>query len=335
VNVFANIVDFSDYVWLVLGTTVLSMLLTRQFVSLAVHKSWTVEPNERSSHSDDKPFGGGGVVISVALAAWLIFGKPTDPVGLGVLAATIGLAIISWIDDLKMVHFGLRLSLQVIAVSLVLWLLPADQRILSDDWPLLMERVITGFGWIWLINLYNFMDGIDGLAATETIAICIGLAIVGMIIGLPTNLLILAVVLGGATLGFLPWNWHRSKIMLGDLGSIPIGFLLGFLLLNLAIRGYVLAALILPLYFVTDASITLVRRMLERKKFWQPHREHFYQRTVQAGLTHDQVVLKVIVTNIILICTAFWSISQPLWAALLAFAAVAFLMIHFHLLSKG
>ena len=318
-----------------LAITALSALLTRSFITVATNRGWTVEPNERSSHTTSKPIGGGVAVISVALATWLIFGVPIDPVGLAVLAGAIGLGIISWIDDLIMVSPAFRLSLQIVAVAVVLMLLPVEQRILSDDWPLLIERVLTGFFWVWLINLYNFMDGIDGLAACETIAICLGLVIIGNIIGLPTDMLILAVALGGATLGFLPWNWHNSQIMLGDVGAIPIGYLIGFLLLNLAFKGYVVAALILPLYFLTDASFTLIHRFLRGEKFWMPHKEHFYQKVVQSGDSHDHVVLKIIATNIVLLCAAYWSISEPLWAAVVAVAAVTILMVQFHIRAKA
>ena len=334
-GIFENMTEYLAYAWMFLAVTALSALLTRRFIAVAINRRWTVEPNERSCHSDVKPIGGGVAVISITLAAWLIFGAPIDPVGLAVLAGAIGLGIISWIDDLITVRPALRLSLQIAAVAVVLMLLPAEQRILSDDWPLLIERVLTGFFWVWLINLYNFMDGIDGLAACETIAICLGLVIIGNIVGLPTDTLILAVALGGATLGFLPWNWHNSRIMLGDVGAIPIGYLIGFLLLNLAFKGYVVAALILPLYFLTDASLTLIRRIFRGENFLKPHKEHSYQKVVQSGDSHDHVVIKIIATNIVLICAAYLSMSEPLWAALVAVAAVIILMIQFHIRARA
>ena len=307
------------------------MLISRQLISLALRNGWTVETNNRSSHDGVNLIGGGAAVVFPALATWLVFTQPIGLVDLAVLAGAVALAIVSWIDDRKMVHPGLRLALHIIAVALVLSVLPAEQRILPDDWPLLIERLLTGFCWVWIINLYNFMDGIDGIAACETIAICLGLFLIGNITLLPADMLILAVALGGASLGFLPWNWHPSRIMLGDLGAIPIGFLIGFLLLKLAIEGYLIAALILPLYFLVDASITLLRRILSGEKFWHPHKEHFYQRMVQAGHSHDRIVLKVIGANIILIGVALWSISQPLWAAIVAIGVVAVLLVHFHL----
>ena len=113
-----------------------------------------------------------------------------------------------------------------------------------------------------------------------------------------------ALVLTGAALGFLVWNWSPAKVFMGDVGSIPLGFALGWLLFGTAAAGLWMAALLLPLYFVTDASLTLLRRLLAGKPVLQAHREHFYQRAIQGGRSHAAVARLVIAANAVLIALA-------------------------------
>jgi UDP-N-acetylmuramyl pentapeptide phosphotransferase/UDP-N-acetylglucosamine-1-phosphate transferase len=127
--------------------------------------------------------------------------------------------------------------------------------------------------------------------------------------------------------GFLPWHWEPAKIFLGEVGSVPLGYLLGWLLLLFASQGFWAPALILPLYFLADASLTLVRRALRHPRPWEPHREHAYQRAVQGGWRHAQVVRRVVLCNLILIGLAWWAVTGHPWRALLgSFLTVALLL---------
>jgi UDP-N-acetylmuramyl pentapeptide phosphotransferase/UDP-N-acetylglucosamine-1-phosphate transferase len=123
--------------------------------------------------------------------------------------------------------------------------------------------------------------------------------------------------------GFLVWNWHPARLFLGDVGSVPLGFALGWLLLHAAIAGYWAAALILPLYYLADATITLGRRALRGAKIWQAHREHFYQRAVARGRGHDAVVGAIAVGNVVLIGCALIAEGTDGAIKLLAIAAAA------------
>jgi len=127
-----------------------------------------------------------------------------------------------------------------------------------------------------------------------------------------------------AALGFLVWNWSPARIFLGDVGSVPLGYVLGFLLNRLALGGQWQAALILPAYFLADASITLLRRLLRGERVWQAHREHFYQRAVQQGLGHDAVVLRVVAADIVLIACA-WAAARGWGFVALGVAALTVL----------
>jgi UDP-N-acetylmuramyl pentapeptide phosphotransferase/UDP-N-acetylglucosamine-1-phosphate transferase len=130
----------------------------------------------------------------------------------------------------------------------------------------------------------------------------------------------------GAAFGFLPWNWQPARIFLGDVGSVPLGYALGWLLLSLAAAGAWAAALILPLYYLADATLTLMRRLARGERVWQAHREHFYQRATQAGRSHAAVVSLVALADAVLIALALGSARWP-WAMLAAaVAAVALLL---------
>ena len=157
--------------------------------------------------------------------------------------------------------------------------------------PPALDMAAAALLWVWFVNLYNFMDGIDGLAGSETAAIGIGLALFAVVgTGGDPALAAPAAAIAAAAIGFLVWNWAPARIFLGDVGSVPLGYLLGFLLLATAARGYWKFALILPLYFLADATITLLRRLARGERVWLPHREHFYQQAVQRGLGHAAVV---------------------------------------------
>ena len=136
-----------------------------------------------------------------------------------------------------------------------------------------------------------------------------------------------------AALGFLRWNWHPARIFLGDVGSVPLGFLLGWLLLSLAASGHPVPALILPMYFLADATITLVRRAARGEKIWEAHREHFYQLAVQSGLRHDQVSGIIMIANIFLIALVFVAMLGSPGPAV--WAAVAAVMLLLFFLAKG
>jgi UDP-N-acetylmuramyl pentapeptide phosphotransferase/UDP-N-acetylglucosamine-1-phosphate transferase len=192
--------------------------------------------------------------------------------------------------------------------------------------PPLADRLAAAFLWLWFLNLFNFMDGIDGISGVEAASVGLGLALVAVLGGLAAELVALPVLLAAAALGFLAWNRPPAKLFLGDVGSVPLGYLLGWLLLSSAAAGQWAAALILPLYYLADATVTLAKRGLRGAKVWQAHREHFYQRAVQGGLSHGAVVLRVLVCNVGLVVFALLATAGWPWPAL-AGAALAVLIL--------
>lgn len=313
---------------------VVSFIATRGAVAFARHFNWTAKSNKRSSHVGTLAFGGGIPVVVLTLGGWVYQIFPLNSLEITVLSGAIGLAVVSLIDDLKPLSATMRIGFQAIVVIACLYVMPMEKAIIPVGWPLIIDRLVVALCWLWFINLFNFMDGIDGLAGVETISIAFGLVVVGAVVSMPSSVVLLAIVLAAAAVGFLPWNWHRAKIMLGDVGSVPIGFLLGYMLIEMAVAGYLLVALILPAYFVVDASFTLLRRMLRGEKIWQAHREHFYQQAT-SSFGHDKVVILVVVANAILIGMAYWSLSQPLFGAIGAILTIAVLIIRLRKMSKA
>jgi len=287
-----------------IATGVFCWLATGALIPILRRRDVLDYPNQRSSHIAPTPRGGGIAMTGSVLLAWIALGHaglaPSNVISI-VIGTTL-LAVLSWIDDLRGLSPGVRLVAQGVAVTIGILALPGVQNEFSNWSGPAPYFVATGLLWVWWINLFNFMDGIDGLAVSEAAAICAGLllfAIVGDGAD-PTTALLAASIVGAAT-GFLVWNWSPARVFLGDVGSVPLGYLSGFLLLDLAVRGRWKIALILPLYFLADATITLFRRLLRGERVWEPHRQHFYQRAVRDGLGHSAVVKRVIAADVLLI----------------------------------
>lgn len=286
---------------------VIALFATRQLVQALTRHAILDHPNNRSSHKKAVPRGGGIAIVGVVLPAWALVSALSSerPATMAVvLAGALGLALLSWSDDRGGVSILLRLAAQVVTVLVVLTMAPARWDLLDGLVPAWASMAIVGFCWLWFINLFNFMDGIDGLAGGEALSIAVGLIVVVAVAGLPWPMAGKAAAIAGAAIGFLRWNWQPAKIFMGDVGSVPLGYLLGWLLLELAQAGQWAAALILPLYFLADATLTLLRRALRGEKVWQPHRRHFYQLAVGRGLSHAEVTGRILVGNLLLILAA-------------------------------
>ncbi len=279
-----------------LGTAVLIPVLRRAAV--------LDRPNQRSSHTAPTPRGGGIAVVAAILFAWLVLaiGGAVEAKLLIICGGALLLAAISGIDDVRSLPAAPRLLAQLIAVAVGMTVLAPLGPVFQRWLPGWLDAVAVALCWIWFVNLFNFMDGIDGMAGSEAAAIAAGLVVFASTgLGASGSLANLAAPVCVAALGFLVWNWSPARIFLGDVGSVPLGYLLGFLLLSTAARGFWKIALILPLYFLADATITLLRRLARGERIWQPHRSHFYQQATQRGLAHAAVVWRVIAANVVLI----------------------------------
>ena len=272
-------------------------------------------PNERSLHTRPVPrVGGWGIVPVVALIVWMSALALWLPALLAVL-----LSALSQIDDRRGLPARVRFGAHVVAVAALIVVYPADV-----SWWLL---ALIGFLFVWLVNLYNFMDGADGLAGGMALFGFGGYAVAALTTAHPdVPLAIACAAVAGAAVGFLIFNLPPARVFLGDAGSIPLGFLAG------AFGYWGWCNSLWPVWFpvmafspfIADASVTLVKRLGRGEKFWQAHREHYYQRMVRAGVGHAttaRVWYTVMLAGIML---ALWAKGFP---PMLQWLAVAVWMV--------
>jgi UDP-N-acetylmuramyl pentapeptide phosphotransferase/UDP-N-acetylglucosamine-1-phosphate transferase len=274
-----------------------------------------VQPNARSSHRQPTPQGGGiAVVVTTLVVAWgTVALSPAllqNQGGqfLAVTAATTLLGVIGAIDDMRSLPAAARLGMQCIAVGAVITALPTELQIVPQV-PWSIERGCLFFAGLWFVNLVNFMDGIDWMTVVEVVPVTGAILLLGLAGAVDLLPALVAAALLGAIVGFAPFNRPVAQVFLGDVGSLPIGVLLGWLLLELAARGHLAAALILPLYYLADATITLAHRIVRGEAIWQAHRTHFYQRAIDRGLTVREIVTRVFLVNLALAALAFITVA--------------------------
>lgn len=272
----------------------------RWFRQWSLRKGYLDHPNERSSHENPTPRGGGLVIAAVTLAAYIGSSWMLDyKLSLGFIAGALLIVSVSWIDDVFSLSFGWRLLVHLVAAAAVI----ADVGYFEElSIPFVKAPLHLGiFGMVisliliaWFVNAYNFMDGIDGLAGIQAVAAGLGWLLIGILMEIPTATVIGGVVLF-SSIGFLIHNWQPAKIFLGDAGSAFLGFTFASMPFLLREQGTVRPAL-LPIVavlfvwlFVFDSALTVLRRLLRGERVWTAHREHLYQRMVIAGRSHQFV----------------------------------------------
>lgn len=334
--------SLSDWIWavgLALAAGAVTASLLPPLIAWLHRRAVLDLPNARSSHSQATPRGGGIAVVTAVLACgavWLSM-FPDIPAGFALVGAAM-LALVSWIDDRRPggLPASQRLAAQALAIAAVLIMLPADARI-TGEWlptqalPLWIERTLLFLAWLWFTNLFNFMDGINGISGTEAVSVGTGLAFIQAIAGLVDVNAGLSLIIAGAMAGFLPWNWNRARVFLGDVGSVPVGFLLGWLLLDAALQGFWAVAVILPLYYWLDATTTLIRRLARGERIWQAHNSHFYQQGARKLGSHVAVAARIALLNLGLILLGLIAVEGwPYSAAAVAAGFLATLLLCRH-----
>lgn len=306
------------------------------WLKIALAMRWFDVPNQRSSHTRPTPKGAGmGFALAFACFAAVLAWRgilPADQAWL--VLPGLGLAVTGFIDDVRELGVLPRIGLQALAVITAFLLLP-DVRPLSGELPPALALVILGTGWVWLINLYNFMDGIDGLAASEAIFVSLGLAWFALDAGLHGSSVLL-LTLGVIVAGFLYFNWAPASLFMGDAGSNFLGYSLAAYGLVLVIAGAmtIWTLLILLGVFVADATLTLLKRMRAGLVWYHGHRSHAYQLLAGAHQSHSVVVVAVTGINLLWLLPLAWASARlEQWGmalAMLAFIPLLVLVNHCH-----
>jgi len=319
-------------------TVLISAIGTRGMISWAHRRNLIDTPNHRSSHSRPTPRGGGVALVGAfylgLLGAWQL--SLVQTVTLLLLLTGLPIAIISYIDDMVSLGARVRLAVQLICAAAFLVLLPAFPPLTVFGYilPAAPTFAIYLLGMVWLTNLYNFMDGIDGIAAGQTIAVGALWAA-----ALPGNATVVPLLLAATALGFLKYNFPPARIFMGDVGSAFCGFIIAALTLVQALE-FALSPLfwLIPLTpFIADATLTLTIRMIRGQRLSEAHRSHAYQKLSRQAGGH----LPVSVAYFLLTCLPIGLIF--LWTAtrtgqnaeLVFFTIVAVLMIVVACLGAG
>jgi len=304
--------------WILVFTALLAFVLTGLVYRYASHYRLLDIPNSRSSHVRPTPSGGGlAIVVAVVVGAGLLVWQSMLPVDiLYLLGPGILLALLGLLDDRFQLASGWRLLGQIGVACIVLWLLKGVPWLtlpgLNIQAYYIAEILLLLF-FVWYLNLYNFMDGINGIASLQAISVCLGaLLLIATTMTLEKELALFISLLLVACLGFLPWNFPQAKIFMGDAGSLFCGY---FLVLAMLLSGWLKpslfwALLILSGYFITDATFTLLHRLLRRQRVWEAHRLHAYQKLARRWNSHARVSCMVIMINLGGLLPVAWLVAS-------------------------
>ena len=315
----------------IVGAAILSWLLASRVRLYALDRLLDI-PNERSSHSVPTPRGGGlaiavtvlGGVIVAALRHWIPWDLALALSGGGAMIAAVG-----WIDDHRSLSALTRFAVQFLSAAWAMFWLGGLQSLSVRSAVLNLGFVGTLLGVVgivWAINLYNFVDGIDGLAAGEAISTGVIGGLILLAMG-QYGLAMIALVIAAASAGFLPLNWAPAKLFMGDVGSGMLGYLFAVLSIVSENAGAIplLIWVLLLGAFVFDATVTLCRRIAHGERWYHAHHSHAYQRMVQAGRSHAMVSSMILLINLVLAVLAVVAWLRPTFF-LISMAAGAILL---------
>ncbi|MFY9589376.1 MraY family glycosyltransferase [Rickettsia endosymbiont of Halotydeus destructor] len=319
------------FIFSMIATTLLTRLLISYLASLGVVDI----PSSRRSHNKVTPRGGGLAVVIVVIIAFSVFEYLTTNMfvtSIKIIPLLFIIASVSFWDDLKPISAFIRLIVHLICATLAVFIFLTPSLVLYPV-PLYISFILAVIALSGFINIYNFMDGIDGISCVQTIHLSITILLLCYLQSHTiTNLYLittLSTIILGCCSGFLIFNWHPAQIFLGDIGSISLGFLTGLCLLLLSSSSLHLfiACSIAVLYYITDGGLTILIRLINKEKIWQPHLKHFFQKAVKNGKTHKQVVSSIAVCNIFLMILSITSLYHPIISIMLALAVISFTIV--------
>lgn len=298
------------------GAFLLALFLTVCWERLAKSAGLMDVPNSRSSHAIPTPRGGGLAIVVSSLGAGavlLAMGYLSRPLCVGLGGGGALVAAIGFIDDRRPLSATLRMSVHLVAgVWAIAWLgaIPFVGGAESGWWTSALDFGVSVLGIVWFLNIFNFMDGIDGIAASEAVVCCGGMALTGYAWFHRPGVAVVALVLGAAAMGFLPRNWPKAKIFLGDVGSGYLGFTMAAAAVAQSFQrpAAIWSWIVLVGVFAVDSGVTLIRRAVGGQALTVAHRTHAYQR-LALRFGHRRVTTAVIGIDL------FWLLPLALLGA--------------------
>jgi Fuc2NAc and GlcNAc transferase len=320
-----------------LAALLLALVLTGFVRKLAVAHGVLDVPNDRSSHRVPTPRGGGVAIALSTIAASIILawrGALDLNLFLALTGGGIAVAFVGFLDDRRQLSARLRLTAHLAAA---LWALAC----LGGLPPMRYGDQIVSFGWLgyavgalgiaWTLNLFNFMDGIDGIAASEAVFIAWGGAFLALMAGQSAAVPAMGLAFGAVCCGFLLWNWPPARIFMGDVGSGYLGYIVVVLAIGAARENSsaLFVWLILGGVFFCDSSVTLVRRLARGERVYEAHRNHAYQWLARRWASHRAVTIAILAVNLVWLLPCAWLATvypgRAAWIALIALAPLVLL----------
>jgi UDP-N-acetylmuramyl pentapeptide phosphotransferase/UDP-N-acetylglucosamine-1-phosphate transferase len=330
---------YLSLVFLFSCTIIGSLILTKLSIKYLPLIGVVDKPSNRKVHLQPTP-GGAGIgliilfLIGMPLFEYHVYGNLNYAKIMVPILSTISL--ISFIDDIRDLSVPLRLFFHILSALLINFIIIyPDYRLFHGLVPAEFDLILTSLGLVAFLNIYNFLDGIDGITAAESIHLAATILVLCYLkydIIIHANLLIMmSVIILGFCIGFIPFNWHPAKVFIGDVGSISLGFIFGICLICLSSSSWHLfvSSTIAALYYLFDGVFTIIIRLINNEQIWQPHVKHFFQQAVKKGMSHKQVTIKISLCNLALFILSISALYYPITSLILSILAVCYLLMHF------
>jgi Fuc2NAc and GlcNAc transferase len=319
---------------LIMLTAILSFLLTGLATQYSRRRGLIDLPGDRTSHAIATPRGGGAGLIAALLIATAIKYLISDHLDFWIFCTLPGALALSWVgwwDDHRSLSVKFRFAVQLVVSIYLIWC-ATDVALLGGGLWMLAAVVFL----LWTTNLYNFMDGSNGMAGLQGVFVAVVLA--GLFHAADNSQAVLiCLMVGAACLGFLPWNLGRARVFMGDVASGSLGFIFAALLIygvTSQAFGFSVALLVM-LVFVTDSSLTLLMRVINGERWYTAHKQHLYQRLIAHGWSHGSVLLFYQALNLVLVTPAIViAIINPATAWIVVLAVAMLFGIGWYLLIR-
>ena len=298
-----------------------SLVITKLLINIIPKFGIVDVPSKRRAHDKITPRGGGlafVLIYSILLPSFEYFVVGSIDDSVLVLQMLIPISVVSFWDDISHVMIPLRLLIHVLCSCLAIMWLVHPSSILRYEIPVYLDLAIGAFALLTFLNIYNFMDGIDGITVSQSLHYSVTILLLCSVrydlIPNVDMVIVTTIIIGGWSFGFIYFNWQPAKIFLGDVGSISLGFLIGICLLIIASASAKLfaASVIASLYYIADGGVTILIRIVKGEKTWEPHLQHFFQKSVKGGKSHKRTVKRIMKCNTLLMLLAIQSLYYPM-----------------------